>query len=591
MLSVLTFSFLQSNTIRSISKTLLFLTIIFMVATGLNGCQDNEATQGSEIPVLPAAQPGTLAECENLVSLFSAGNAAIDLAEMIESGAIEIGGKSVDSHCLVTGKTHTRTGTDGETYSIAFEMRLPQNWNGRFFYQANGGLDGSVQPALGSGFGGGPLTGALLQGFAVISSDAGHTQQQNASFGFDPQARLDYGYQAVQKLTPLAKSMIETAYGKQPDRSYFGGCSNGGRHTMVAMSRLASEYDGFLAGAPGFNLPKAALAQLWGAQQYEKLTTPGATTEAPPFLGGGEIRDLSTAFTEDEREMVAERILSVCDVLDGAEDGIVADTYACQEAFSLQDDVPTCTGERNGNCLTDEQKRIIGGIFEGATTSSGEEIYNSFPYDTGIASGDFAAWEFSLSQLLDPIAVGTVFSTPPRRIQDPLEASIDSLLLAIQSTDSTYRENSLSFMTPPNPADLSDLKMRGAKAIVYHGVSDAVFSFDDTVEWYENLMEVNNGDASDFALLYGIPGMNHCAGGAATDQFDLLTPLVEWVEEGQTPDSLIASVRGPGNPGGENGEIPAFWSADRTRPLCPYPKVVRYKGTGSLEEASSFICE
>lgn len=590
MLSSLPSLIIRTKAKSSMFGKLTFPAVIFVVVIGLTACQDDRNNR-SELPNLSPAQPGMLNECEDLVSLFSTDNVSIDSAENVEAGELKIGDNAIGAHCRVRGKAYTRTGTDGDTYSIAFEMRLPRDWNGRFFYQANGGLDGTVQPALGSSFGGGPLTGALLQGFAVISSDAGHTQQQNASFGFDPQARLDYGYQAAQKLTPLAKSLIETAYGRQPDRSYFGGCSNGGRHTMVAMSRLASEYDGFLAGAPGFNLPKAAIAQIWGAQQYEKLATPGATTSAPPFLGGSEIRDLSTAFTEEERQTVSESILAVCDDLDGAADGIVADTYACQEAFSLKDDVSSCQGERNGNCLTEGQKRTIGRIFDGATTSTGKQIYNSFPYDPGIASRNFAAWEFSFSQLLDPVAVGTVFSTPPRRIPNPFEVSIDELVSAIKSTDSTYKESSLSFMTPPHPTDLSELKMRGAKVMVYHGVSDAVFSFNDTVEWYENLMEANNGDASDFARLYGIPGMNHCTGGPSTDQFDMLTPLVQWVEQGQAPDAVIASVRGPGNAGGENSELPSSWSADRTRPLCPYPKVARYNGTGSLEDAVNFSCE
>src|SRR5206468_11594594 len=146
-----------------------------------------------------------------------------------------VAGNPVTAHCQITGTMFNRVSTvDGQSFAIGFEMRLPNAWNGRFFYQANGGTDGSVVTATGPVNGGGGLTHALAQGFAVISSDAGHNAAQNASFGVDPQARLDYGYQAVAKLTPMAKSVIQTAYGKGPDRSYIGGCSNGGRHTMVA---------------------------------------------------------------------------------------------------------------------------------------------------------------------------------------------------------------------------------------------------------------------------------------------------------------------------------------------------------------------
>ena len=175
---------------------------------------------------------------------------------------------------------------DGQTYAIGFEMRLPLEWNGRFWYQANGGIDGSVVTATGNTSGGGPLTSALLQGFAVISSDAGHNGAQNPIFGIDPQARLDYGYQAVGKLTPMAKRVIRAAYGKRPERSYIGGCSNGGRHTMVAAARYADQYDGYLVGSPGFNLPKAAVASIYGAQQYAPLAVPGATIPGGPPFGG-----------------------------------------------------------------------------------------------------------------------------------------------------------------------------------------------------------------------------------------------------------------------------------------------------------------
>src|SRR6185503_15967238 len=123
---------------------------------------------------------------------------------------------------------------------------------------------------------------ALAQGFAVISSDAGHPAPYGPTFGFDPQARLDYGYQAVGTLTPMAKSVIAIAYGKGPDRSYIGGCSNGGRHVLVAAARYSDQYDGFLAGAPRFNLPLTALANIWSAQHYATVATGNPAT--PPGL-------------------------------------------------------------------------------------------------------------------------------------------------------------------------------------------------------------------------------------------------------------------------------------------------------------------
>jgi hypothetical protein len=541
------------------------------------------------LPRLPAAQPGRLNACASLTTTFSAASTVIDAAAEVPPGALNVDGQPVAAHCAVTGRMHVRTDGNGQTFAIGFEMRLPQEWNGRFYYQANGGLDGNVIPAIGAGTGGGPRTSALLQGFAVISSDAGHNAAQTATFGFDPQARLDYGYQAAQKLTPMAKALIAAAYGREPDRSYFGGCSNGGRHTLVATTRLATEYDGFLAGAPGFNLPKAAVAQIWGAQQYARAATPGATVVAPPFLGGITLPDLSTAFTAAERATVSRRILARCDRLDGARDGIVGDTAACQRQFRLERDVPTCRGARDGTCLTALQKQVIGNIHAGARTSDGAPIYASFPYDPGIVGADWATWEFLFSLALDPLSSGTVFSTPPAFLPSALTASVDTLAGAIHASDSVFTESAMQFMTPPNPSDLSTLKYRGAKVIVYHGTADAVFSYNDTVSWYYNLAAANGRHPGSFARLYNVPGMGHCSGGPATDQFDLLTPLVRWVEQGQAPGAVTARARGPGSAGEVNPEVPADWSPARTRPLCPHPQVARFLG-GSLESAASFVC-
>lgn len=154
-------------------------------------------------------------------------------------------------HCVVKGDMNRRTGPiGGKSYAIGFEMRLPSNWNGRFLYQANGGIDGSVVAAYGTDLGGGPKSNALIRGFAVISSDAGH-KPPAPFFGIDPQARIDYGYNAVAQLTPMAKSRIKTYYDKKPDKSYLYGCSNGGRHAMVATSRYADQYDGILLSSLG----------------------------------------------------------------------------------------------------------------------------------------------------------------------------------------------------------------------------------------------------------------------------------------------------------------------------------------------------
>ncbi len=540
------------------------------------------------LPQLSEAKSGTLRTCEALAAQFSFDKTQLNSSTLVNSGVLKVAGKDIGEHCLVTGNMHQRAGVNGN-YAIGFEMRMPKNWNGRFFYQANGGSDGNVNTATGDNGGGGPLNNALNMGFAVISSDAGHNGAQNAAginnFGVDPQARLDYGYQAVGKLTPMAKSLITAAYGRAADRSYIGGCSNGGRHTMVAASRYAADYDGFLVGNAGFNLPLAATANIAGYQKYQSLASkPG---------------DAGSGFSQDERATVVKAVLGKCDALDGAVDGMVQNTAACKTAFDLQRDVPTCTSAsaRDGSCLTAEQKTGIGELFSGARTASGKKIYASWPYDNGIQTGGWSFWKFVVPGILDSVAVGQIWMTPPQDaasfnpVQFAATGNLDQILTGVNATSSTYTESAMSFMTPPNPSNLSTLKGRGAKMMVYHGTADPIFSSDDTANWYDSLSKANSGDASNFARYYQVPGMNHCAGGPSTDQFDMLSPLVEWVEKGKAPAEIVATARGTGNAGGVNTDLPSDWAADRSRPLCVYPKVARYKGSGSMEVASNFSCQ
>jgi pimeloyl-ACP methyl ester carboxylesterase len=546
-----------------------------------------QTSDAARLPQLAPATPGALVgTCEDLAARVAAlPGTLITGGTTVASGVLSVGGQPIAEHCRITGKMHERVSpVDGKTYAISFEMRLPKVWNGRFFHQGNGGIDGNVVPATGSS-GGGPLTNALHQGFAVLSSDAGHSAAMGPTFGFDPQARLDYGYQAVGTLTPMAKQLIGVAYGKGPDRSYFGGCSNGGRHTLVAAARHAADYDGYLAGAPGFHLPLAALANIFGAQRYASVATGDPST--PPGL--------ESAFTAAERKTVARAVLDRCDALDGARDGLVQATHACQARFDLQRDVRTCSGARDGSCLTQAQKTAIAPIFSGATTANGTPFYASFPYDPGIGGGGIPFWEFTAPLVLDSGAVGVIFKVPPSGLalsNGPafsLGLDIDATLAQLYATDATYTEAAMSFMTPPHEDDLSAVRDRGAKLLVYHGVSDPIFSVADTQAWVRRLRG-SGGTADSFVRLYPVPGMGHCAGGPATDQADFLGPLVAWVEQGQAPAHIVATARGAGNPGGVNPDVPADWSPQRTRPLCPYPSVARYEGQGDVELASSWSC-
>lgn len=544
-----------------------------------------------ELPRLAAARPGPLQHCEDLAARAAQPGMAFAKISAEPAGQVSVGTLrvSVPAHCLVQGKVDERVSpVDGATYAIGFEMRLPSQWNGRFFYQANGGLDGAVVPAVGGIGGGAPVSSALAMGFAVISSDAGHTGAQNPRFGLDPQARIDYGYNAVARLTPLAKQVIAQAYGRGPDRSYIGGCSNGGRHVMVAAARLPQAYDGFLAGDPGFNLPKAAIGEMHGVQQMAKVAT-GRTDAGLP--------DVQSAFTPAEMQGVARRVLERCDSIDGLADGIVSDVKTCQARINLATDMPTCAAgnnARDGSCLSAPQKVALASLFAGPRSGSGQPLYSRFPFDAGVGGANWRQWKFVNAQTLDPAASAFVFSTPPLNdrpggLAYALGFDMDRDAPRIFATSGAFTESAISFMTPPNATRLDALRDRGAKMMVYHGTSDPVFSSDDTMAWYDGVQQASGGKADAFARYFTVPGMNHCSGGPATDQFDMLTALVDWVEQGRAPTQVVATGRGPGS-AVPNTEVPAHWAADRTRPLCAYPAVAMYQG-GDPDRAASFACK
>ncbi len=579
--------------------------LLVLAVSGVNAKNPTGATTGT--PVI---------SCTDLATAFLYPNTTLRTSVPVElkaAGSVTVAGIGpMPEHCIFRGNMNERVSpVDGKTYAIGFEMRLPTNWNGRFFYQANGGTDGSISNAYGGILGGGATSNGLLKGFAVISSDAGHSNVAGdplagAEFGIDPQARLDYGYNAVAQLTPMAKNLIKTYYGKLPDKSYLVGCSNGGRHTMVGASRYADEYDGFLAGDPGFNLPKAAVAQLWGVQQYAPISDwyapiPSQPTNLRP--------NISTSFQSNDTALVSDRILAKCDSLDGVTDHMVSDPIGCQAAFNIDLDVPLCSGStatHDGICLSLSQKNVLAKVHSGATDSKGKALYSNFLWDPGIRSSGWQSWKFSSSITnRDPVAVGFIFTTPP---QNPaVLTGLDTTLLdyalnwpgaaagfdvdrdapKIYATNTTYRESAMSFMTPPD-LDMKQLWAKGGKLIVMQGAADPVFSVADTINWYKALDSRYKHRTTDFVRLFIVPGMGHCSGGPACDQFDLVDALVKWVEQGIAPDAITSTARGAGA-NVVNSEVPSTWAANRTRPLCAYPEIPRYI-VGDPEKASSFSC-
>lgn len=493
------------------------------------------------------------------------------------------------AHCLVKGVANERTGADGRPYAIGFEMRLPADWNKRFLHQVNGGNDGKVVPALGAL--GIWSRNALQRGFAVVSSDSGHSEDEPGlaamglakgnAFGQDPQARRDYGYTANDRVYTIAQALIERRYGQRPERQYMAGCSNGGRHGLVAASRYGDRYDGILAGAPGFNLPKAAVQHAWDVQSWQ--------------LANADIRQ---AFSPADMALVGQHVLARCDALDGVADGIVGDLAACQPRVKLDDLI--CSGAKTAQCLSANQVKALQRSLAGPRNSRGEALYSDWSWDAGMASGNWRFWKLESQippwdklPLIATMGAGSlsyIFTTPPTatpgRPADLLafltRFDFDRDAPKIFATSGAFTESAMAFMTPPdvdNP-QLASFRQRGGKLLVYHGHSDAVFSVNDTRRWVERLQA--NGGAG-MVRYYGVPGMAHCQGGPATDQFDALGALVDWVEQGRAPAALVAGV----NPA--NKEVPADWSKSRTRLLCPHPQVARYQG-GPVEAAESFRC-
>jgi hypothetical protein len=504
--------------------------------------------------------------------------------------------KDLPKHCVMTGKIGERTGVDGRTYAIQFEMRLPVDWNGRFLHQVNGGNDGEVVPALGDRPAFNAMGGqsALARGFAVLSSDSGHSGRDpankamglagGAAFGLDPQARRDYGYAADLTLAPVARAILMAHYGRKPDYAYMYGCSNGGRHAMVDASRMPGTYDGFLVGDPGFDLPKAAIQHAWDLQNFTRVDP-----------------DIRKSFTRDDARLVSAKIIEACDGLDGVKDGLTSHLAACQKAFdfaSLQ-----CAPGASGGCLPEVKVAALKAIFAGPKNSRGEALYSDWPVDGGIGTGNWRTWKvesavapwnnYPIIATMGAASLAMIFETPPTRVEGDNDHLNDFLAKfdfdrdapKIFAKDTTFAESAMEFMTPPDVANptLSGLKAANHKMILFHGQADPVFSINDTIRWYEKLDANSGGKADAFARLFTVPGMTHCSGGVALERFDALQALTDWVEKGNAPERIVASV----NPA--NKEIPSDWSATRSRPLCPWPSYAKYQG-GDVESAASFAC-
>jgi feruloyl esterase len=376
----------------------------------------------------------------------------------------------------------------------------------------------------------------------------------------DQQAKLDFAYQAVARTTREAKSMLARFYGKQPQYSYYMGCSTGGREAMLAAQRLPLEFDGVVAGNPAFNLTRIVVNQIWSLQTVTRI--------APKDASGRP--DLSRAFTDAQLKGVSDAVLRQCDSLDGLQDGMINDFQACRfDPKNLVCNSANAPGTEQ--CLTSAQADALNDIFGGARNSRGEPLYGTFPYDTGIAAPTWramhlgAAGNAPANATLGRDTLRGYVLTPPDPEFDPLRFDFDRDMSRTTET-AAINDAVATFHTA--------YAGRGGKMIVYHGLSDQAMATGALTDWYRRLTPRDSAGPQAWARLFLVPGMAHCGGGQSTDQFDMLTAIQAWVEQGRAPDRIVAS--GKAFPG-------------KTRPLCPFPKVARYVN-GDVNDARSFSC-
>ncbi len=499
---------------------------------------------------------------------------------------------AMPEHCEVTGVMRERVGKHGQRYAVKFRVRLPSTWNGRFLFQGGGGTNGQLGSAIGQAQPGMPTP--LDEGYAIVATDTGHdnvtnndpAKQGTVAFGHDYEARLEYSEKALDSVATTAKRVIQSFYGKPANRHYFAGCSNGGREGMVFAQRFPEQFDGIVAGAPAFAVPKAAIAEAWDTQAF------AAVAQRQGLVGQEGVPDIARTFSDADLDIVTETVAQVCDADDGVTDGMVQDLLQCTTARvrpALEQRV--CKDKKEASCLTREQVAALVRSYDGPRNSKGEALYANWPWDLGIGDMGWRMWKIgapgmmpAINVMLGSPALSGLFVTPPSPVaaspasnmRYQLEFDFDSDAPKIFGTSAEFPRSGWD-LVGAQATDLKKFRERGGKMLVPHGGSDPIFSINDTVSWWRKVDAENQGNAASFVRVYAVPGMTHCTGGPATDQYDALTALTQWVEEGKAPDRIEAKA-GPMTP----------WPG-RTRPLCPFPKVARYT-SGDVNRAESFVC-
>jgi feruloyl esterase len=440
--------------------------------------------------------------------------------------------KKVPAFCRIMARLKPTSDSD-----IKIEVWMPASgWNGKLESVGNGGFAGSIgYPALGT---------AVSLGYAAASTDTGHEGGAGDFVVGHPERLIDFAYRAVHEMTVASKGIIAAYYNSAPKYSYWSGCSTGGRQAMTEAQRYPADYDGIVAGAAASYATRLHATQITISQATHK--------------------DEASYIPPEKYPLIHNAVLEKCDALDGVKDGVLEDPTRCR----FDPGVLECKdGVDNASCLTKPQVKLARTVYAGLVSGSGDHL---FP---GLEPGSELGWN-SLSG--------------PR----PMTLAIDMYrLFAFNDSKWNYLDFNVDTDLPKaeklmgatmNSVDpnLKPFFSHGGKLLQYHGWSDNGIPAESSVNYYKSVLEFMGGVASvkDNYRLFMVPGMFHCGGGDGTSTFDMLTALDQWVVNKKAPEQIAASRV-------KNGVV------DRTRPLCPYPQVAVYKGSGSIDEAANFSCK
>jgi feruloyl esterase len=445
---------------------------------------------------------------------------------------------------------------------VNFEVRLPRaGWTQRYLQTGCGGLCGNLNVRVGNADGCAPAQRGEL---AVASTDMGHRSGEGV-WQDDPQARIDFAYRGVHVTALAAKALIEKFYGQKPRYSYFAGCSDGGREALMEAQRFPEDFNGITAGAPAMNfITQNTFYHGWNAR----------VNTGP---------DGAAILTADKLPALHAAAVAVCDELDGLKDGLIDDPRACKFDPAAAQCKP---GQDPGVCLTAAQVDAARKIYQGAHDAEGRQLVISGPQPgselawRGVFVPNAAGQGTMSAQTSTEVLKYMAFAKNPPATYTLADFQFDQATFrAIAPMHAIYDS------TDP---DLAAFAKAGGKLILWHGWSDPHISPLNTIAYYKAMQQsMGEESVAGFTRMYLFPGGYHCGGGDGPFTVDLLSPIMAWVERRMAPDALLAAHTA-GGPGGR-GPGPAARSApDRTRPVFPYPRIARYKGKGSIDDAANF---